>query len=150
MNDGYELDDDPARIDVEAVWRYLSLESYWAKGRSREMMEELVRSATRVVGLYAPGGEMVGFGRAVSDGHTIAHLADVYVLDEHRRRGLGAQLVRRMVEESSLRHLRWTLRTTNAHDHYRRFGFEDLGDGVMERPRRHPATDELREMGTQP
>jgi hypothetical protein len=52
LGDGYELDDDPSRIDRDAVHRYLSEESYWAGGRSREVMDELVDGAARVVGLY--------------------------------------------------------------------------------------------------
>ena len=76
---GYELDDDVARIDVDAVHRYLSEESYWAGGRPREVVEDLVRGPTRVVGLYH-ASDQVGFARVVSDGHTLAYLADVYVL----------------------------------------------------------------------
>ncbi|MBA3432741.1 MAG: GNAT family N-acetyltransferase, partial [Actinobacteria bacterium] len=52
LGDGYELDDDPMRIDLDAVHRYLSEESYWAKGRSREVQDELIENAARVVGLY--------------------------------------------------------------------------------------------------
>lgn len=147
MTGGYELDDDPRRVDVEAAWRYLSLESYWAKGRSREVMDELVRTATRVVGAYAPDGEMVGFCRAVSDRHTFAYLADVYVLHAHRGRGLGVQLVRTMIEESPFWHVRWMLGTLDAHELYRRCGFGDPTDRIMERRRRDPATGEPQEMG---
>ena len=83
LPDGYELDDDVERVDVDAVHRYLSEESYGAEGRFRDTVEALVRGATRVVGVYRAGSQ-VGFARAVSDGHTVAYLADVYVLPEHR------------------------------------------------------------------
>src|SRR5204862_416857 len=82
--------DDPARIDVDAVHGYLSGESYWAAGRARETVERLVREAARVVGVYRDG-EQVGFARAVTDGVSVAYLADVYVLPEHRGRGLGKE-----------------------------------------------------------
>jgi len=52
---GIELDDDPARVDVDEVHRFLAFESYWARGRPRETVERLVRSADRVVGLYDGG-----------------------------------------------------------------------------------------------
>ena len=94
---GYELDDDVERIDLDAVHRYLAEESYWAEGRSRAVVEDLVRGATRVVGLYH-GEQQVGFARTFSDGHTLSYLADVYVLDEHRGKGLGVELVREAVE----------------------------------------------------
>ena len=62
---GYEMDDDPGRVDLDAVHRYLSEESYWAKGRSRAEVERLVGEATRVVGLYHEDRQ-AGFCRAVS------------------------------------------------------------------------------------
>jgi hypothetical protein len=62
-----ELDDDPARVDIDAVHAFISGESYWGKGRSREVVERAIAGSTRVVGLY-DGGEQIGFARAVSDG----------------------------------------------------------------------------------
>ncbi len=131
---GYELDDDPARIDVDAVHRYLSEESYWAEGRSRDVVEELVRTASRVVGLYH-GGEQIGFARTFSDGHTLSYLADVYVLPEHRGHGLGVELVREAVEHSPFADTRWLLHTRDAQTLYERFDFGAPGERLMERPR---------------
>jgi len=133
LPNGFELDDDPARVDVDAVHRYLSEESYWAKGRSRETVERLLREATRVVGLYHDGRQ-VGFARAFSDGVALAYLADVYVLPEHRRRGLGVELVREMVENGPLSHVRWVLHTRDAHALYRRYRFGSPSGRLMERP----------------
>ena len=130
--DGYELDDDPARIDREAVHRYLSKESYWAKGRSRGTQDALVDNAARVVGLYRDG-EQVGFSRAISDRHVQSYLADVYVLEEHRGRGLGVELVRFSVEEGPLAGTKWYLHTRDAHDLYRKFGFAEPSERVLER-----------------
>ena len=93
LGDGYELDDDPGRVDLDAVHDYLANESYWAEGRSRETVERLVREASRVVGVYYEGNQ-VGFARAFSDGCALAYLADVYLLPDHRGRGLGVELVR--------------------------------------------------------
>ena len=129
---GYELDDDPERIDRAAVHRYLSDESYWAKGRARAVQDELVESAARVVGLYHEGRQ-VGFSRTLSDGHTQSYLADVYVLEEHRGRGLGVELVRFSVEEGPLEKTKWVLHTADAHDLYRKFGFDEPGDRTLER-----------------
>ena len=90
-----------------------------------------MRQATRVVGLYHQGAQ-VGFCRAVSDGVSFAYLADVYVLPDHRGRGLGEELVREMVEGSGW-NVRWLLHTGDAHALYRRFGFGDPSPRVMER-----------------
>ena len=133
LGDGYELDDDRARIDVDLVYRYLANESYWAAGRPRETVERLVADAARVVGLYR-GEEQVGFARAVSDGAVIAYLADVFVVPEHRGRGHGKELVRELVERGPLAHVRWLLHTRDAHELYRTFGFGPPGERLMERP----------------
>jgi GNAT superfamily N-acetyltransferase len=132
LEGGYELDDDPARIDVDAVHAFLT-QSYWARGRSRHTVERLVREAQRVVGLYHDGRQ-VGFCRAVSDDASVTYLADVYVLAEHRGRGLGVELVLEMIENGPYARRRWLLHTGDAHDLYRRFGFRPPGERLMERP----------------
>ena len=128
---GYELDDDAARIDVDAVHDFLST-SYWAEGRPRDVVERHIREAARVVGIYLDGAQ-VAYARAFSDGVALVYLADVYVLDEHRGRGLGAELVRAMVEYEPLAGVKWLLHTRDAHDLYRRFGFGEPSERVMER-----------------
>lgn len=133
---GYELDDDPARVDAGVVHAYLSGESYWARGRERSVSDELVAQATRVVGLYAPDGAMAGFSRTVSDRHTFAYLGDVFVLEAHRGDGRGTELVRETIEESDFPHVRWLLGTVDAHDLYRKFGFGAPSERIMERQRR--------------
>jgi GNAT superfamily N-acetyltransferase len=129
---GYELDDDRERIDRAAVHGYLSDESYWAKGRPRAVQDELIENAARVVGLYQEGRQ-VGFSRTLSDGHTQSYLADVYVLEEHRGRGLGVELVRFSVEEGPFARTKWFLHTADAHDLYRKFGFAEPGEKALER-----------------
>jgi GNAT superfamily N-acetyltransferase len=132
LGEGYELDDAKERIDLAEVHRFLSHESYWAKGRSRDTQDRLVQQAARVVGLYKDGLQ-IGFCRAATDGTSFVYLADVYVLDEHRGRGLGEELVREMVERGPLAHLKWLLHTTDLHRLYRKFGFDTPGPKVMER-----------------
>jgi GNAT superfamily N-acetyltransferase len=132
LEGGYELDDDPARIDVDAVHAFLT-QSYWAEGRSRETVERLVLEAQRVVGLYHEGRQ-VGFCRAVSDDASLTYLADVYVLEEHRGRGLGVELVHEMIDNGPYARRRWLLHTRDAHELYRRFGFGPPNERLMERP----------------
>src|SRR3954471_17227007 len=128
LPDGFELDDDSGRIDRAAVHRYLSEESYWAAGRPREVVDELVETAARVVGLYAPDGRQMGFARVVSDGHTVSYLADVYVLEEARGRGLGLALVRFAVDEGGLAETKWILHTRDMQRLYAKVGFSGPGD----------------------
>jgi len=132
LANGLELDDDKSRVDRAEVHRYLSDESYWASGRSRETQDRLIDEATRVVGLYQ-GKRQIGFCRAVTDGVSFVYLADVYVLEEYRGRGLGEQMVREMVEGGDLGHLKWLLHTSDMHPLYRKLGFGVPNAKVMER-----------------
>jgi GNAT superfamily N-acetyltransferase len=135
LGNGYVLDDDPGRIDHEAVHAFLSGVAYWALGRPRSVVDETIESAARVVGLYHEG-QQVGFVRIVSDRHTVAYVADVYVLPEHRGRGLGTEMVRFALEDGPIAQIgKWGLHTADAHELYRRFGFASPDDRYMERRR---------------
>ncbi|HXH96885.1 MAG TPA: GNAT family N-acetyltransferase [Gaiellaceae bacterium] len=123
LGDGFELDDDPARLDRDAVHSYLGDESYWARGRTRARQDELIDASARVVGLYR-GGRQVGFARAVDcDAAGFMYLADVYVLEGCRGRGLGLELVREIVEGGSHADRRWILHTRDMHQLYAKLGF---------------------------
>jgi GNAT superfamily N-acetyltransferase len=113
LGDGFELDDDRARIDIDGVFDFLSNDAYWADGRPRELVERTIREAQRVVGLYH-NGRQIGFTRTFSDGASVAYLADVYLLPEYRGRGLGVELVRETVEAGPYKDTRWPLHTRDA------------------------------------
>lgn len=135
--DAYELDADPARIDVDAVWAFLSAEAYWGRWRTREQFQAQLSSAWRLVGAYDRATRaQVGFARAVSDGVALAYLADVFVVEPARGRGLGKAIVGHMVEEGPGPHFRWLLHTRDAHDLYRAFGFAPPDPSYLERPGR--------------
>jgi GNAT superfamily N-acetyltransferase len=130
LPNGYELDDDRARVDIDAVHEFLCNHSYWAAGRRRAVVERLVLEASRVVGLYR-GDAQVGFARVVSDNEVFAFLADVYVLPEFRGRGLGLEIVREAVDRGPQR---WVLGTVDAHELYSKLGFGTPSSVLMERP----------------
>jgi GNAT superfamily N-acetyltransferase len=132
LGEGFELDDDLERIDVEEVARFLAEESYWARGREHPVQEVLIREAARVVGLYHDGRQ-IGFCRAARLAPRLFYLADVYVLPAYRGRGLGVELVREMLDGGPDPAAKWLLHTEDAHDLYRRFGFADPDRKLMER-----------------
>lgn len=134
LDNGYELDDDPARIDVDVVCTYLGEIAYWSKGRPRQVIVKTIREADRVIGLYDDGGALVGYCRVVTDDVVFAYLCDVFVLEDHRGRGLGIEIVREAVDNGPHAGLRWLLGTRDAGDFYRRFGFDRPSDLIMERP----------------
>lgn len=131
---GYTVDSDPSRIDLDVVWNFLHTEAYWGRGRSRADVEKQIAGAWRVVGAFAPDGSQVGFARAVSDGVAFAYLADVFVLKDHRRHGLGRRLIREMIDEGPGASFRWLLHTGDAAFLYATFGFRPADRTVMERP----------------
>jgi GNAT superfamily N-acetyltransferase len=133
---GFELDDDPGRVDLDAVHAFISRESYWARGRPKDVMRAALQGSARVLGLYL-GDEQVGFARAVSDAATFAYLADVYVLPGHRRRGLGLELVREIVDGGPRWNVRWVLNTADAQALYAKLGF-------TEKPLTHPLMERAR------
>jgi GNAT superfamily N-acetyltransferase len=123
---GYEISTDKARLDLERVHRFLSTEAYWSPGVSREVVERSIENSI-CFAVYSEHGEQVGFARVISDRATFAWLADVYIEAEHRGHGLGKRLVATVLEHPELQGLRrWMLGTADAHELYRRFGFDGL------------------------
>ena len=126
--DGYSISDDPARLDRDVVHGYLSGESYWARGRRREITDRSIDHSL-CLGAYAPGGTQAGFARAVSDRATFAWLCDVFVLEPHRGRGLGVWLAESALGHPELASVsRWWLATEDAHALYARLGFTAYAD----------------------
>jgi GNAT superfamily N-acetyltransferase len=137
LSSGFEIDDDRDRVDVEAVFRFLTDEAYWVPGRSRETIERLVRESTAVFAAYAPEGPLVGFARVMSDRSNMAWLGDVFVLAGHRGIGLGTALVAAALEDPRFAACYWYLNTRDAHGLYERFGFHPADPGrtlVRDRP----------------
>ena len=133
---GYQIDDDPTRIDRDAAWAFLDTVAYWNADRVRVEFDAQVAAAWRVVGAYESAtGVMVGFARAVSDGCRFAYLADVFVLPEARGRGLGVAVVTTMIDGGPGSGFRWSLHTADAHGLYERLGFSKPNHTYLERPR---------------
>ncbi|HSS44711.1 MAG TPA: GNAT family N-acetyltransferase [Thermoanaerobaculia bacterium] len=122
--DDYSISTDRDRLDREVIHAFLR-ESYWARGIPREVVDRAIENAL-CFGLYA-GDRQIGFARVISDLSTFAYLADVFVLDAHRGRGLGTWLVEVIRAHPDLQNLRrWMLATEDAHGLYRKFGFRPL------------------------
>jgi GNAT superfamily N-acetyltransferase len=141
FRDPYFISTAPERLDLDVIHGFLSL-SYWAAGRSRERVEASIAHSIPI-GLYHGAGaqgraeqgraEQVGFARVVSDHTTFAYLADVFVLDQHRGRGLGVWLVETALGLPECEGARWRLGTRDAHELYRKFGFRETPPGRMMR-----------------
>ncbi len=131
-DDGYTISTDPDRVDRHAVWEFLRT-SYWSPGIEFEQVSQGIDNSL-VFGLADPGGAQAGFARAVTDRTRFAWLADVFVLESHRGRGLGVWLVQTVLRHPDLARLRILLGTADAHGLYARFGFAPVNaQRMMER-----------------
>jgi GNAT superfamily N-acetyltransferase len=123
--DGYIISTNKTQLDVSAIHAYLT-RSYWSPGIPKTVVERAI-AGSLCFGLSDAQGNQVGFARALTDGATFAYLADVYVLEEHRGKGLGKWIVETILAHPSLQGLRRILLATrDAHALYAQFGFEPL------------------------
>jgi GNAT superfamily N-acetyltransferase len=124
-HNGYVISTDASRLDLRAVHDFLR-NSYWAAGVPFEVVERSVENSM-VFGVYS-GEEQVGFARVITDRATFAYLADVFVLEAHRGRGVGKWLMGTIFSHPDLQGLRrFMLATRDAHELYRSHGFDGLG-----------------------
>ena len=122
----YEVSTDASRLDLPAVHAFL-LSTYWSPSIPLEVVERAVRNSV-CVGAYA-GASQVGFARAVTEKATFAYLADVFVLEAHRGKGLSKQMLRALFQLAELQGLRRVmLATRDAHGLYASFGFTPLSN----------------------
>lgn len=135
MNDGYVISTDKAKLDVPLIHDFLSKTSYWAKGRTIEAVQKTIENSL-CFGIYDKDDRLAGFARVVTDFVVFAHLLDVFVLEEHRKRGLGERLINHVVNYPLLQAIRlWRLDTDDAHGLYRKHGFREpaFPEKIMER-----------------
>jgi GNAT superfamily N-acetyltransferase len=124
---GYEISTDQKRLDVDLIFRFLSEESYWSPGIPRAVVERSIHNSM-CFGVYR-GQAQVGFARIVTDKATFALVADVFILEPHRGKGLSKWLMHEVMEHPDLQGLRrLLLLTSDAHSLYAQFGFIEVGN----------------------
>jgi GNAT superfamily N-acetyltransferase len=125
----YTISTDRQRLDLDVIHGFL-VRSYWAENRTRERVAQTIEHSLPF-GLYHLD-KQIGFARVVTDYVVIAFLADVFVLEAHRGKGLGRWLVEVVTSLPELRSIRrWLLGTRDAHELYRKFGFREPAPGVL-------------------
>lgn len=124
---GYEISTDQDRIDVDMVFHYLSEESYWCPGILRSVVEKSIDNSLCFGAFH--GEAQVGFARVITDKATFALVADVFVLEPHRGKGLSKWLMQEVIGHPDLQGLRrLLLLTSDAHSLYAQFGFTEIGN----------------------
>ncbi len=128
--DRFTISTDPARLDLDLITAFLA-GSYWAPAIPRRIVERSV-AGSLCFGVYE-GAAQIGFARVITDRATYAYLADVFIVETHRGRGLGKWLIGVILAHPGLQGLRrFALATRDAHGLYARFGF-----GPLAAPDRH-------------
>ncbi|WP_282609955.1 GNAT family N-acetyltransferase [Pelagibius sp. Alg239-R121] len=123
--DEYWLTTDSTVFDMDVLFRFISEESYWARGIPRSTFDKALRNSLSF-GLF-DGEHQIGFARVVSDFATMAYLGDVFIRDDYRGRGLSKWMMECILSHPDLLGLRrWMLATADAHELYRKFGFTPL------------------------
>ena len=125
QNGEFTVSTDRARLQIDAIHKFLSEESYWARERTKDQTITAIKNSLPF-GVYK-GENQIGFARVVTDYATFAYLGDVYILEEFRGRGLSKWLMEVIVNHPELQGLRrWILATKDAHRLYEKFEFTAL------------------------
>ncbi|MEO8173092.1 MAG: GNAT family N-acetyltransferase [Sediminibacterium sp.] len=130
--DGYTISTDPGKLDLQVIHQYLSRDSYWARNIPFDVVERSVANSF-YFGLYH-NNQQVGFARLITDKATFGYLADVFILQEHRGKGLSKWLLTVIHSHPEMQGLRrWMLGTKDAHELYKQFGWAPLSEEVVPR-----------------
>ncbi|WP_286262853.1 GNAT family N-acetyltransferase [Thalassotalea atypica] len=121
----YSISTNPSDFDFETIYKYLS-NSYWAKDIPRTTLKKAIEHSL-CFAVLADDNKQVGFARLITDKATFAYLADVFIIEKHRGKGLSKQLIKAIIEHPELQGLRrMVLATKDAHGLYQQFGFKAI------------------------
>lgn len=120
---GYKISDNTQDMDLSVIHAFVS-QSYWAKDIPMSTLKKAIENSL-CFGVFTDQSEQVGFARVITDKATFAYLADVFVVAQHRQRGLSKWLMETIVKHSELQGLRRImLATRDAHQLYSQYGFK--------------------------
>ena len=130
--DNYLISTNTALLDIAAIHKYLSEESYWAKGIPYATVEKSI-TYSLCFGVYE-GNKQIGFTRLITDRTAFAYLCDVFILPAYQGKGLGKWLMQTMHAHPDLQGLRrWMLATKDAHGLYAQFGWVPMSEDQSKR-----------------
>lgn len=123
--EGYKISTSKDEMDIDAIHNFIG-RSYWAEGIPKDTLSKAVNNSL-CFGVFTTSGEQIGFARMITDSATFAYLADVYILEAHRGKGLSKWLMQEIMAHPDLQGLRRiNLATRDAHGLYEKFGFKPL------------------------
>lgn len=126
MNKEYQISTDKDKLDLNFIHDYLTNKSYWAKGRSLDLVKKSIKNSL-CFGVFDSDGEQIGFARVATDYVVFAWLMDLFVDENNTGKGVGKTLINYIVSHEALSKVNGIgLRTNDVHELYNRFGFEEI------------------------
>ncbi|MGC1515578.1 MAG: GNAT family N-acetyltransferase [Maribacter sp.] len=130
MENGYFISTDKDLLNIYAIQKCLAT-LYWAKGRTVADVEKTIRNSY-CFGIYSSKNEQIGFARLVTDYIYFGYLMDIIIFEKFQGNGYGKVLVEHMLNDAMIKNLKTlTLKTKDAHNLYKRYGFENIGDSLL-------------------
>lgn len=130
MIESFFISTDKSLLDKNLIHQFLN-QTYWAKGLPLPNLIKRINNSL-CFGVYDAQNQQIGFARVISDFESFAYLADVFILPEHRKKGLSKKLMAYIMSYPDLQHLkRFMLATQDAYTLYESFGFK-----IMSNPER--------------
>lgn len=127
QRDRFSISTDPHLLDVDFVHQFLREESYWAKNIPRAVVQKCIDNAL-CYGVY-DGNKQIGFARVITNFSTMAYLSDIFIIESYRGMGLSKWLMEVIMLHPELQGLRrWILLTLDAHELYKKIGFDHLAN----------------------
>ena len=124
LDNNYSISDEKSLLQIEVIHNYLK-DAYWCEGIPKVIIERSIEGSI-CFGIYQNNNQ-IGFARVISDKATFAYLADVFILEQHRRQGLSKRFMKFILAHPDLQEIRgWMLGTKDAHGLYEQFGFTEL------------------------
>ena len=113
---------DPAEQQLDVIHGFLT-QSYWSPGIKRETVEQAL--ANSIAASAFDGDAQIGMARVVTDRTTMAYLADVFVLEPYRGRGVARSMIEALYAHPDLAGLRrWFLFTRDMQPVYASLGWQ--------------------------
>ena len=124
MTSSYYISTDSSKMDIDLIHNYLSEKSYWAKGRSKDLVKKSMKNSI-CFGAFDQNDEQIGFARVATDYVVFAWVMDVFIVDEYAGKGIGQKLLQFIIKHPDLQKVNGIgLRTNDAHQFYMKFGFD--------------------------
>ena len=123
-NEGFSINTDQEKLQLNVIHNFLK-QSYWSKGVPFDVVERAVKNSFGF-GIYINNSQ-IGFARLITDFTVFAHIADLFIIEEFRGKGISKWLIHEILNHPKVQGLRkWTLATVDAHDLYKKFGFTEI------------------------